>query len=139
MVGIPERNLEREPCELAASIESGVARPRLAVVVRNISLHGARLEGADAAIAPDQFLLKITHASGAVETLRARCVWRKDDAMGVKFIENENTARDRMIANDPAAPLRSVDIGLRYISARDASENSASAATTFSRICRSPL
>jgi hypothetical protein len=139
MAAFPERRLERTPCETPASIELDVASARLAVVVRNICLHGARVEGAETASALDRFVLAITHESGAVERLRARLVWRKDDAMGVEFVDGEIAEVDRSETNVPALRLRRGDIGLRYDSVREASDNSPSVATIFSRICRSPL
>ncbi len=139
MVGIPSRDIERQPCELAASISGAAGQPRLAATVRNISRDGARLEGSSVALAPDEFTLTIMHETGATERLRARRVWNRDNAIGVKFLDLEDHEKEPASQSDYYVPVRKNDIGLRYASSREGDDRPVSTAMRFSRMCRSPL
>ena len=83
---LDKRDGVRVPCEFEATIEPE-AGPALRAVVRNISTRGARLEGVDVVVVPEQFDLLITRDRGATERRRARRVWGLDGAMGVNFID----------------------------------------------------
>ncbi len=87
MAGLNIRDNRRVACEYVATIERAEGSRSLRAVVRNISAHGARLEGADVDAAPEQFYLSIVNESGRVERRRARRVWQDQDAIGVAFLD----------------------------------------------------
>ena len=81
------RDGARVPCELEARIEQGSGRPALRLIVRNISTFGARLEGPDAGVAPEQFNLSVARESGGARRRRAQKVWANGEAIGVCFVD----------------------------------------------------
>ena len=99
---IPPRGIERQTCDLACSIEAtGIVG--MGARVRNISIGGARLEGAELDNCPETFDLTIVHDSGAIESLSARVIWRSPGVIGVRFEEPEPATRPRL-ANPSGAP-----------------------------------
>ncbi len=93
---IPPRTVERQLYDLECSIEATDTLPERRVVLRNLSQAGARLEGPELEGCPDEFELRIVHASGAVERLYAQCVWRQPDSVGIRFVETVAASRRRM-------------------------------------------
>ena len=61
--------------------------------VRNLSDAGARLEGENFSIAPDEFDLLIFDTSGKFEKRHARKAWNKARFMGVKFIADDRHSK----------------------------------------------
>jgi hypothetical protein len=59
-------------------------------MVRNMSLSGARLEVSQNFILPTEFELEIPQR-GSV--LLCALIWRKDDAVGVKFLDSKGPIR----------------------------------------------
>jgi len=82
---IPPRTVERQPCELDCSIEAADATHERKAILRNLSQTGARLEGPELDGCPEMLELRIVHTSGAVERVNARCIWRMQGVIGVKF------------------------------------------------------
>jgi len=58
-------------------------------IVKNISLHGARVAIDEAMTVPNQFELHIPQKG---KTYRARMAWRDSGAIGVEFVDEPSTA-----------------------------------------------
>ena len=65
-------------------------RTTIDCIVRNMSLSGARLEVSQNFILPTEFELEIPQR-GSV--LLCALIWRKDDAVGVKFLDSKGPIR----------------------------------------------
>jgi hypothetical protein len=73
----------------------------LNVLVRNISLTGAKLTGDELFCLPEEFELKINNGFGVFASRRVKRVWAHDDAIGVAFID---PLRERSEASGPPGP-----------------------------------
>lgn len=98
---------ERRKTLRARTILGGVIsfnkrRSTIDCTVRNLSQQGARVEFINTAILPDAFDLTIARRE---ETLRARMVWRGEDAAGIVFIDVE---RSDVIPLDLARKLQTL-------------------------------
>jgi hypothetical protein len=99
---------ERRKTPRARTILGGVIsfnkrRSTLDCNVRNLSVHGARVEFTNTAILPDEFDLTIARKEA---TFRVRTVWRSEDTAGVVFIDDR--ASD-VIPLDWARKLKTVE------------------------------
>ena len=79
-------------------------------MVRNLSLSGARLEVSQNFILPPEFELEIPQR-GSV--LLCALKWRKDDAVGVKFLDREGPIRRAPIAAEFMKKVRRENAQLR--------------------------
>jgi hypothetical protein len=86
---IQKRDAVRQRAFLKARIRIQ-SRTTVDCMVRNLSLSGARLEVGPTFTLPTEFELEIPQR-GAV--LQCALKWRKDDAVGVKFLNSEGPIR----------------------------------------------
>jgi hypothetical protein len=87
------RAAERHRCWLKALFVFNDGRCSLDALVRNISDNGALLECEDMRLLPQEFDLLITRANGDLSRHHAKHVWNHDGAVGVKFLDDQMTAR----------------------------------------------
>jgi len=93
MARIPPRSIERQSCNLECSMEADGAAKTWRARVSNLSLTGARIEGAEVDDCPAEFDLRIVHESGAIERLSVRVIWRSPGSMGVRFESADAASR----------------------------------------------
>lgn len=85
------RDFARLPCRLKAALELGSGRRRVEAIVRNISINGAKLEGAGIELSPQAFEVFITLESGDIDRRPARVVWRARGEIGVFFTDRRTS------------------------------------------------
>ncbi|HEX4767371.1 MAG TPA: PilZ domain-containing protein [Lichenihabitans sp.] len=78
------RRSYRKKTYLAAFATRGGDHPSLFCMVRDLSPQGARLSLLDGRTLPDTLDLEI---NGRAKRLHARVVWRRDDEVGVIFLD----------------------------------------------------
>jgi hypothetical protein len=89
-------------------------------MVRNLSLSGARLEVSQNFILPTEFELEIPQRRSVLlsalkrgSVLLCALIWRKDDAVGVKFLDREGPIRRAPIAAEFMKKVRRENAQLR--------------------------
>jgi hypothetical protein len=96
---VEKRRAPRNRCLRPARCVFNNGYSNFSVMVRNISITGARLAGDGLFSLPDEFELQMTNAAGALTARRVRRAWSRPDSIGVEFLEPE-----RELAPAAAAP-----------------------------------